>query len=64
MAKKQRGEPKKAVVFIVEGSSDKKVLEKIVQKIYNKKDIVFKFMGVLQVMRMSISRMWKIDNLP
>ena len=31
--------------FIVEGNSDKKALEKIFQKIYNHKDIVFKFMG-------------------
>ena len=45
MAKKAKEEPKKTVVFIVEGNSDKKALEKIFQKIYNHKDIVFKFMG-------------------
>ena len=43
MAKKKE-ETKKAVVFIVEGNSDKKALEKIFQKIYQHKDIVFKFM--------------------
>lgn len=42
MAKKQV-ETKKTVVFIVEGSSDKKALEKIFQKIYKHKNIVFKF---------------------
>ena len=58
MAKKAKEEPKKAVVFIVEGNSDKKALEKIFQKIYNHKDIVFKlWMEILQVMKMSISRM-------
>ena len=44
MTIKAKEEPKKAVVFIVEGNSDKKALEKIFQKIYNHKDIVFKFM--------------------
>lgn len=44
MAKKKKEEPKKAVIFIVEGNSDKKALEKIFQRIYNHKDIVFKFM--------------------
>lgn len=44
MAKKKKEELKKAVVFIVEGNSDKKALEKIFQKIYSHKDIVFKFM--------------------
>ena len=34
MAKKAKEEPKKTVVFIVEGNSDKKALEKIFQKIY------------------------------
>lgn len=38
-------ETRKTVVFIVEGNSDKKALEKIFQKIYKRKDIVFKFMG-------------------
>ncbi len=36
---------KKTVIFIVEGSSDKTALEKIFQKIYKDKDIVFKFMN-------------------
>lgn len=36
---------KKAVVVIVEGSSDKKALEKIFQKIYKHRNIVFKFTG-------------------
>lgn len=44
MAKKTI-ETKKTVVFIVEGSSDKKALEKIFQRIYKHKNIVFKFMG-------------------
>lgn len=35
---------KKAVIFIVEGQSDKHALEKIFQKIYRHRDIVFKFM--------------------
>lgn len=35
-------ETRKTVVFIVEGNSDKKALEKIFQKIYKRKDIVFK----------------------
>lgn len=43
MAKKKK-DTKKAVVFIVEGNSDKKALEKIFQRIYQHKDIVFKFM--------------------
>lgn len=38
-------EVKKAVVFIVEGNSDKRALEKIFQTIYKHKNIVFKFMG-------------------
>ena len=42
MAKKVT-ETKKVVIFIVEGSSDKKALEKIFQKIYKHKNIVFKF---------------------
>jgi len=42
MAKK-KVEPKKVVIFIVEGSSDKKALEKIFQKIYKGRNIVFKF---------------------
>lgn len=42
MAKKGR-ETKKTVIFIVEGNSDKKALEKIFQKIYKNKNIVFKF---------------------
>lgn len=42
---KNAAEPRKAVVFIVEGNSDKKALEKIFQKIYKQKNIVFKFMG-------------------
>ena len=36
-------ETKKVVIFIVEGNSDKKALEKIFQKIYKHKNIVFKF---------------------
>lgn len=36
---------RKTVIFIVEGNSDKKALEKIFQKIYKRKNIVFKFMG-------------------
>lgn len=43
MARK-KAETKKAVIFIVEGRSDKKALENIIQKIYRHKDIVFKFM--------------------
>ena len=43
MARK-KVETKKAVIFIVEGRSDKKALENIIQKIYQYKDIVFKFM--------------------
>ena len=43
MARKKEG-TKKAVIFIVEGNSDKKALEKIFQKIYKQRDIVFKFM--------------------
>ena len=42
MAKKVT-ETKKVVIFIVEGSSDKKALEKIFQKIYKHKNIVFKY---------------------
>lgn len=42
MAKKV-SELKKVVIFIVEGNSDKKALEKILQKIYKNKNIVFKF---------------------
>ena len=42
MVKKSR-EFKKVIIFIVEGNSDKKALEKIFQKIYRNKDIVFKF---------------------
>ncbi len=38
-------EPKKAVVFIVEGNSDKKALERIFQRIYVNRNIVFKFMN-------------------
>ena len=44
MAKK-KVETKKAVIFIVEGNSDKKALENIFQKIYRHKDVVFKFMN-------------------
>lgn len=36
-------ETKKAVVFIVEGRSDKRALEKIFQKIYRHKNIIFMF---------------------
>lgn len=42
MAKKVR-DTRKVVVFIVEGQSDKHALEQIFQKIYKKKDIIFKF---------------------
>ena len=41
---RKKVETKKAVIFIVEGRSDKKALENIIQKIYQYKDIVFKFM--------------------
>lgn len=40
---KKTAELKKTVVFIVEGCSDKKALEKIFQKIYKHKNIIFKF---------------------
>ena len=41
---KRIAKTKKTVIFIVEGNSDKQALEKIFQKIYKYKDIVFKFM--------------------
>lgn len=41
---KRKIETKKAIVFIVEGRTDKIALEKIFQRIYQNKDIVFKFM--------------------
>lgn len=44
MAKMKKEESRKAVIFIVEGNSDKKALEKIFQRIYRHKDIVFKFL--------------------
>lgn len=40
---KKTTELKKTVIFIVEGSSDKKALEKIFQKLYKHKNIIFKF---------------------
>lgn len=42
---RQTRETKKTIIFIVEGNSDKNALEKIFQKIYAKKNIVFKFTG-------------------
>ena len=41
--KKKKTETRKSVVFIVEGNSDKIALEKIFQKIYRNKNIIFKF---------------------
>ncbi len=41
--KKKKTETRKSVVFIVEGNSDKIALEKIFQKIYKNKNIIFKF---------------------
>lgn len=41
MTKKIR-ETKKVFIFIVEGQSDKHALEKIFQKIYRNKNVVFK----------------------
>ena len=38
---RKKVETKKAVIFIVEGRSDKKALENIIQKIYQYKDIYF-----------------------
>ena len=39
----KKAQIKKAVIFIVEGNSDKQALERIFQKIYKTKNIVFKF---------------------
>ncbi len=40
---KKKLETRKSVIFIVEGNSDKIALEKIFQKIYKEKNIIFKF---------------------
>lgn len=58
MAKKAKEEPKKTVVFIVEGNSDKKHWRKYFKK-YTTIKISFLnlWVEILQVMKMSISRM-------